>query len=149
MRSHGVSGAILKYGFKTAKHTAVYEWMQEFTADKASPQTDYQKNFLLTCQAPALLAFIQPLEKLLAFPHYDSHDGRNENKVGPLVAAGTVLRHEDPTDLIAPPNVNLVVDNSRENNLNNAPTLAFNKLMGQPFFRNKMEGIWFKSRSHG
>ena len=40
------------------------------------------------------------------------------------------------------------MDNSRENNLNNAPTLAFNKLIGQQFFRNKMEGIWFNSRSH-
>ena len=40
VKSHGVAGAILKYGFKTAKHTAVYEWMQEFSADKASPQTE-------------------------------------------------------------------------------------------------------------
>ena len=42
-----------------------------------------------------------------------------------------------------------MVDPKRENNLNDAPTLAFNKLLGQPFFRNKMEAIWFKSRSHG
>ena len=76
--------------------------MQEVSTDKASPQTEQQKNFLLTCHAPALLAFIQPLERLLAFPHYDTNDGRNENKVGPLVAPGTVLRYEEATDLIAP-----------------------------------------------
>ena len=42
-----------------------------------------------------------------------------------------------------------VVDPERKNNLNNAPTLAFNKLLGQSVFRNKMEGIWFKSVSQG
>ena len=104
VRSHGGYGAILKYGFKTAKHTAVFEWMKEFTADKAATQTESQKNFMLTNNAPALLACISPLEKLLAVPHYDTEDGRNEKKVGPLVAAGTVLRYEEATDLVAPQN---------------------------------------------
>ena len=54
---------MLKYGFKSAKHTAVYEWMQEFSFDKASQsQTENQKNFFLTCESPALLALIEPLE---------------------------------------------------------------------------------------
>ena len=149
VKSHGVFGAMLKYGYKSAKHTAVYEWMQEFSFDKGSlAQTENQKNFFLTCESPALLALVEPLEEKLLAPHYNTTDGRNEKNVGPLVAAGAVLRHEDFTDENPPPVQNGVVDRKRENNLNNAPTLAFNKLLGQPFFRNKMEAIWFKSRSH-
>ena len=41
--SHGAAGAVLKYGYKSAKHTALFEWMQEFhtTAEKSSAQTEH------------------------------------------------------------------------------------------------------------
>ena len=103
MKSHGVLGAMLKYGFKSAKHTAVYEWMQEFSFDKANQsQTENQKNFFLTCESPALLALIQPLEEKLLAPHYNTADGRNDKKVGPLVAPAAVLRYRSTQMKIRP-----------------------------------------------
>ena len=90
---------------------------------------------------------VEPIEKLLMVAHQNTEYCRNAANEGPKLAPAAILRVDDATDLNLEHGVQL--DAERTNNLNDAPTLAYNKLLGQTFFRNKMEGIWFKSVSQG
>ena len=85
------------------------------------------------------------LEKLVVQKHYNTDDGCNPDFVAPRVCPATVLRENENTDVILEPLV--PVEHDPKLKLNDAPTLAMNKLLGQPFFRNLMEGIWFGARS--
>ena len=77
--------------------------------------------------------------------HYNTEYGNNPDFIGPKITPAIVLRENQPTDVIV--DNQAPVENDPKLKLNNAPTLAMNKLLGEPFFRNLMEGIWFGARS--
>ena len=85
--------------------------------------------------------FLPAFEKFLFQTHYKTDYGKNIRNEGPKCAAGLSFRH-----------LYNAVDARRHNNsgfaetvfadsFNDAPTLAFNRLLGGPFYRSKMEAI--------
>ena len=85
---------------------------------------------------------------MLALPHYNGDYAANARSEGPKCVAGTCFRNlYDEEDLVEydlaaldPP-----LPESFQEALNDAPTLAFNRLLGRQFFRSKMEGIWARA----
>ena len=88
-------------------------------------------------------------ETLLSQPHYRSDYGYNQRKEGPQCAAGLSFRAYYTGEEAKRPNLRPYAETIYADPLNDAPTLAFNRLLGAQFYRSKMEGIWARAIALG
>ena len=149
---HGRGGSIIKYGFDKAKYTAVFESMRGLgQTAKGGDLSNYHKFFMLCQQVEGIAKMLSPYEDALNHFFYQGDYGENKHQyTGPQVTAGSCMRvfaDTAPDFVPQQPENNQQPDPHWANQLNDAPALAFNRLLGEKFLRSKMEAVWMKGRA--